>query len=46
MWVFFSLLVWSVGEAFGGPYAAGSTDIGTAIIYAFVFAALYFERFD
>ena len=34
----YSLLVWSVPEAFGGPYVAGvSTDIGTGIIYAFVF---------
>lgn len=41
----FSLAIWSVGESFGGPYAAGSTDIGAAIIYSFVFAALYFYRF-
>lgn len=36
----FSLLVWSTAEGFGGPYAAGSSDIGTAIIYALVFASL------
>jgi nitrite reductase (NO-forming) len=41
----FSLLIWSVGEGFGGPYVAGVTDIGTAIMYAFVFAALYFQKF-
>ncbi len=37
----FSLLIWAVGEGFGGPYLNGSTDIGTGIIYALVFFALY-----
>lgn len=37
----FSLMVWALAEGFGGPYTAGSTDIGTGIIYAVVFAALY-----
>ncbi len=37
---FFSLLIWSVPEGFGGPYGPGSTDIGTGIIYAFVFIFL------
>ncbi len=36
----FSLLVWGVAEGFGGPYASGSTDIGGAIMYAVLFAAL------
>jgi nitrite reductase (NO-forming) len=36
----FSLLIWSTAEGFGGPYTAGSADIGTAIIYALVFASL------
>jgi nitrite reductase (NO-forming) len=36
----FSLMIWSVAEGFGGPYAAGSTDIGTGIIYAVAFAGL------
>ena len=36
----YSLLVWAVGEAFGGPYMSGSTDIGTGIIYAMLFIAL------
>jgi nitrite reductase (NO-forming) len=36
----FSLLIWATAEAFGGPYTSGSSDIGTAIIYALVFAAL------
>ncbi len=37
----FSLVVWALAEGFGGPYTAGSTDIGTGIIYAVVFAALF-----
>jgi nitrite reductase (NO-forming) len=37
----FSLLIWSTAEGFGGPYTAGSTDLGTAIIYAVVFALLF-----
>jgi uncharacterized membrane protein YphA (DoxX/SURF4 family) len=37
------LLIWSVGEAFGGPYIAGSTDIGCAIMYVFIAIALYFS---
>jgi nitrite reductase (NO-forming) len=36
----FSLLVWGVAEGFGGPYTSGAADIGTAIIYAVVFAFL------
>jgi nitrite reductase (NO-forming) len=38
--IVFSLLIWSTAEGFGGPYTSGSEDIGTAIIYALVFAAL------
>ena len=30
------LVIWSVPEGFGGPYGAGSTDIGTGIVYAIV----------
>ncbi len=36
-----SLVIWSTAEGFGGPYVAGSTDIGAAIIYVLVFAALF-----
>jgi thiosulfate dehydrogenase [quinone] large subunit len=36
----FSLLIWATAEGFGGPYTAGSADIGTALIYALVFSAL------
>src|SRR5256886_3031064 len=35
-----SLIIWSVPEGFGGPYGPSSTDIGTGIIYAFVFLLL------
>jgi thiosulfate dehydrogenase (quinone) large subunit len=36
----YSLLVWAVGEGFGGPYESGSTDVGTGIVYALLFATL------
>jgi thiosulfate dehydrogenase [quinone] large subunit len=36
----YMLLVWSVGEGFGGPYASGSTDVGTGIMYVLLFLAL------
>ncbi len=35
-----SLLIWTVPEGFGGPYGPSSTDIGTGIIYSFVFLLL------
>jgi nitrite reductase (NO-forming) len=38
--IVFSLLIWSTAEGFGGPYTSGASDIGTAIVYAFVFAGL------
>ena len=36
-----SLVIWSTAEGFGGPYQAGSTDIGAAVIYVLVFAGLF-----
>jgi thiosulfate dehydrogenase [quinone] large subunit len=39
-----TLVIWSTAEGFGGPYAPGSTDIGTGIIYALVFVALWLGR--
>lgn len=39
--VLLSLGVWSTAEGFGGPYQPGSADIGAAIIYVLVFAALF-----
>lgn len=38
--ILLSFVIWSTAEGFGGPYTAGSTDIGSAIIYTFVFVAL------
>jgi uncharacterized membrane protein YphA (DoxX/SURF4 family) len=38
-----SLIIWTVPEGFGGPYVPGhSTDIGTALPYAILFAVLLF----
>ncbi len=42
--VLLCLVIWSTAEGLGGPYVAGSTDIGTAIIYVFVFALLFLAR--
>ncbi len=39
-----ALVIWSTAEGLGGPYTAGSTDIGSAIIYVFVFAMLFLAR--
>ncbi|HWF31148.1 MAG TPA: hypothetical protein VG188_01170 [Solirubrobacteraceae bacterium] len=36
----YAMLVWAVGEGFGGPYEAGSTDVGTGIVYALLFVTL------
>jgi nitrite reductase (NO-forming) len=42
----YSLLIWAVGEGFGAPYHPGSTDVGAAIIYTFVFTAIFLvDRF-
>src|SRR2546425_1221586 len=38
--ILLSLVIWSVPEGFGGPYGPASTDIGTGVIYAFVFLLL------
>ncbi len=39
--ILLSLVIWSTAEGFGGPYVAGSTDIGSAIIYVLVFVGLF-----
>ncbi len=39
-----SLVIWSTAEGFGGPYTPGSTDIGSAVIYALVFAGLFLSN--
>jgi nitrite reductase (NO-forming) len=42
---FFSLLIWSTAEGFGGPYTSGATNLGPALVYALFFvAAALFER--
>ena len=38
--ILLSLLIYSIDEGLGGPYGAGSTDIGAAIIYVLVYLAL------
>jgi len=42
--VLLALVIWSTAEGFGGPYKAGSTDIGTAVIYFFVFVAMFLSQ--
>jgi uncharacterized membrane protein YphA (DoxX/SURF4 family) len=37
----YMLLVWAVGEGFGGPYVSGSTDVGTGIIYTLLFLTMF-----
>jgi uncharacterized membrane protein YphA (DoxX/SURF4 family) len=39
--VLLSVVIWTTAEGFGGPYVAGATDIGAAIIYVLVFAGLF-----
>lgn len=39
--IMLSVVIWTTAEGFGGPYQAGSTDIGAAIIYVLVFAGLF-----
>ncbi len=36
----FSLLIWSTAEGFGGPYSVGASNIGSALSYVLIFAAL------
>lgn len=36
----YTLLIWAVGEGFGGPYMPGSTDVGAGIVYALLFITL------
>lgn len=42
--ILLALVIWTTAEGFGGPYQAGSTDIGTAIIYLLVFVALFLAQ--
>jgi thiosulfate dehydrogenase [quinone] large subunit len=36
-----AVVIWSTAEGFGGPYHAGSTDVGAAITFPLVFAGLF-----
>lgn len=36
-----AVVIWSTAEGLGGPYQAGSTDIGASVIYVLVFAGLF-----
>ena len=42
--ILLAIVIWTTAEGLGGPYQAGSTDIGSAIIYVFVFIALVLSR--
>lgn len=39
--ILWSIAIWTIPEGFGGSFLSGATDIGTAIMYALVFAVLY-----
>jgi nitrite reductase (NO-forming) len=39
--ILWSIAIWTIPEGFGGSFLAGASDIGTAIMYALVFALLY-----
>jgi len=40
--IVWSLAIWAIPEGFGGPYKPGdSTDVGTALLYALMFAVLF-----
>jgi thiosulfate dehydrogenase (quinone) large subunit len=36
-----SIAIWTIPEGFGGSFLSGATDIGTAVMYAFIFIVLY-----
>jgi nitrite reductase (NO-forming) len=38
--IIFSLLIWSTAGGFGGPYTVGATNMGSALAYVLIFAAL------
>lgn len=42
--VMLAFVIWSTAEGFGGPYKAGSTDIGTSIIYVLMFVGLFLSQ--
>lgn len=43
----FSLLIWATAEGLGGPYVAGTSNLGPAFAYVLVFVALVvFDRLE
>lgn len=43
----FSLLIWATAEGLGGPYVAGTSNLGPALAYVLVFVALIiFDRLE
>ncbi len=42
--VLLSIVIWTTAEGFGGPYQAGSADIGSAIISVLVFVGLVLSQ--
>ena len=36
----FALLIWSIPQGFGGPYAPGATDVDSGVVYALMFGTL------
>jgi len=43
----FSLLIWATAEGLGGPYVAGTSNLGPALVYVLVFLALIvFDRLE
>ena len=38
--ILLSLFIWCIGEGFGGVFMSGATDIGTGVIYVYVFLLL------
>ena len=39
-----TLVIWSTAQGFGGPYVAGSTEIGSTAVYAITFIALWIGK--
>jgi thiosulfate dehydrogenase [quinone] large subunit len=42
--ILLAIVIWTTAEGFGGPYVAGSADIGSAIIYVLVFVGLVLSQ--
>jgi nitrite reductase (NO-forming) len=42
--ILLAVVIWTTAEGFGGPYQAGSADIGSAIIYVLVFIGLILSQ--